>query len=560
MSLRYKVKWLLAADVLLGCVLAGAQSDRPLPRPPAVPSPPGARSNSAPSRQLRWLRNDGQLLASSQPHRAYSVGIPAWEPAAHPSIPDTGLEFAGQGAHLDLTRFFAAMNRPAAEAGSHSEGEPAAHYSVKGLLWQSLAFTGIENVYRIGTDRYMRYQTAHGPYWANYMISMQHWDMTRWSDGDDFVVDDIGHPMQGAVSGFIEVQNSPSQRVLQVGKSRAYWRSRFLAMMWATVFSTQQKIGPLGEAALGNDGGYTYVPGCRYGCPTWHPGKTYLNNTGWTDFIMTPVGGTAWMVMEDVIDREIGDRLQRSFPHPVFDNIVRGALNPTRAMANFVRWRTPWYRDFQHYPIDRHITPGIHFIPGDEETASRAPRFELFPHFDGIFLPVNTASCTACRRMISGYGVGFAARLAQWVDFDSDLDFHPHAGPLPSDRSGGSAIIGTFGVRTGLQYAHYALKVSLRPGFLSYSDAYQLDPATGIPTTNTGRVTHFVTAMAINSDYDVSRHFGLRAVFGNTPVRYRKPNPGPAGIGSPPYLVWLSHEYFVTNENWDFQTGVILRF
>src|SRR6185312_6514467 len=118
------------------------------------------------------------------------------------SIPNAGIEFAGrdlalQGAHLDLTQFFAAMNRPAAEAGSQPEDGHADHYNVKGLLWQSLAFTGIETAYRMSTDSHMRYLIADGPYWSNYMASMQHWDMTRWSDGDDFVVDEIGHPMQG---------------------------------------------------------------------------------------------------------------------------------------------------------------------------------------------------------------------------------------------------------------------------------------------------------------------------------------------------------------------------
>jgi hypothetical protein len=66
--------------------------------------------------------------------------------------------------------------------------------------------------------------------------------------------------------------------------------------------------------------------------------------------------------------------------------------------------------------------------------------------------------------------------------------------------------------------------------------------------------------MAINTDYDVSRHFGVRAVIGNTPVHYRKANELAPGAGSPPYFNWLSHEYFSTNENWTYQTGVVLRF
>ena len=406
---------------------------------------------------------------------------------------------------LNLHLLLAEMNRAGSGGGSQSEYE-ARGYNVKGLLWQSLFFTGVENAYRLSTDYYMRHLIADGPYWHDYFASLGQWHMNRWSDGDSFVVDDIGHPMEGAVAAFIEIQNSPSQRMLRLSKSKAYWDSRFKAMLWATVFSTQQKIGPLGEAALGNDGGYTYVPGCAAPCPSWRPGQLYLNNTGWTDFIMTPAGGTVWVVMEDFLDREVSDRVQERFPHHmVFDNIVRASLNPTRTMANVMRWRTPWYRDYDHYSENRYLTPGIHFIPSDAEALRNAPRYELFIHYNAISLPVNTATCTYCRRVIPGYGVDFATRLARWADFDSDVDYQPNASQLPSDRSGGSILMGTFGLRSGLQYTHYALKAAIRPGFLSYSHAYETSPVAGGPTPDIGRITHFVTALAINADYDLTQ-------------------------------------------------------
>lgn len=547
---------LLFATALFTPLLMQAQTD--IQQPPASdhPSPSALRFESSSLPQSGKL-DYGEIGAHS---RIYSLPADEFSAETEPAAPATSpaFETAEQGVRLNLGQFFAAMNRPTAQAGVNEEPPP--HYDFKGLLWQSLAFTGAELGYRLGTDAYMRYLIAHAPYWHDYGASMRHWDMTRWADGDDFLVDYIGHPMQGAVSAFIEIQNGPEQRMLRISNSRAYWRSRFLAMMWATVFSTQQKIGPLGEAALGSAGGYTYVPGCAYPCRSWHPGETYLNNTGWTDFIMTPVGGTAWVVFEDLLDREISDRVQDAMPNAVvFPNIVRAALNPARSMANLMRWRNPWYRDFEHYPVNRHITPGIHFIPSDEDTVSRAPRFEVFPHFDAISLPVNTATCTACRRMIPGYGVGFAARLARWVDFDSDVDYHSDASPVPSARAGGSVMIGTFGFRTGLQYAHYAVKVALRPGFVSYSNAYETDTDTGVVTTNLGRITHFATAMAINGDYDLSRHFALRAVLGNTPVRYYSFTTPPTA-GKPPFFYWISNKQYVNNENWAYQTGVVLRF
>ena len=481
-------------------------------------------------------------------------------PGAPALAPNAGVEYAGQGIHLNLDAMFAAMNRPPLQSGTDAEEEPG-RYSVKGLLWQSLAFTGVEDGYRLATDHYMRHLVADGPYWHNYFASLGQWRMDRWSDGDDFLVDNIGHPMQGAVSAFIEIQNSPQQRVLRLSRSKEYWHSRFLALMWATVFSAQQKIGPLGEAALGNDGGFTYTIGCEFNCPAGKPVK-YTNNTGWTDFIMTPAGGTAWVVFEDFLDRQVSDRVQDAHPDSVFPLILRSALNPTRAMANLMRWRTPWYRDFQHYGSNQHLTPGIHFESGDEDAVSRAPRYEIFPHFDAISLPVNTATCTGCKRMLPGYGVGFAARLNRWVDFDSDVNFHSNASPLPSDRAGGNMVMGTFGFRSGLQYAHYAVKAAVRPGFVTYSHAYESSPTSGSPTPEIGRITHFAAALAFNADYDLSRHLALRAVFGNTPVRYRDTySTGVVGAeGTAPYFNYLSHQVFLTNENWAYQSGVVLRF
>ena len=551
-SWREKAAFLLAFTISTS-IAAGAQSRAPLPPAPADPASaaPGAAGGLSPAAAL-----------SAPARHADSAGFSLAPVSLGPDapVPNSGVEYAARGMQLHLNGLFAEMNRPADQAGNPASEELPGRYSYKGLIWQSLAFDGVEDGYRLATDHYLRHLIADGPFWHDYFASLQHWDMNRWADGDSFLVDDIGHPMQGAVSGFIEVQNSPTQRVQRFGKSRAYWHSRFLALMWATVFSTQQKIGPLGEAAVGNDGGYTYTPGCEFNCPTV-PGKTpkYLNNTGWTDFIMTPAGGTVWMVFEDFLDREVSDRVQDAHPDAVFPFILRSALNPSRAMANLMRWRTPWYRDYQHYPGNGRITPGIHFDDGD--AVRRAPRYEIFPHFDAISLPVNTASCTGCRQMLSGFGVGFAARLTPWIDFDSDVDYHSSASPMPSDRAGGNLVMGTFGFRSGLQYSRYAIKAAVRPGFVSYGQAYETTPTAGGPTPQVGRITHFAAALAINADYDLSRHFALRAVFGNTPVRYRDNyTQFGTGVGTPPYLNWLSHQVFLTNENWAYQTGVVLRF
>lgn len=427
-------------------------------------------------------------------------------------------------------------------------------YHWKGLLWQSLGFIGAENAYRLSTDYFMRHLIAEGPYWANYAASMQHWDMNRWSDGDDFLVDDIGHPMQGAVSAYIEIQNSPKQRMLQFSNTPEYWKSRTMALLWATAYSTQQKIGPLGEAALGDAGGFTYALHCPATCT--RPGVKYTNNTGWTDFIMTPAGGAVWMIGEDLVDRYFTGPMVDNHPGKLFPKILRGTLNPTRTAANALRGKNPWYRDWDH--------PGAgmgrgHFESGHEELVRSQPRYEIYPHFNGLSIPVNKPGCTFCRTRTNGGGIGFSARLSRWFDFDSDVDFQGNVSPLPSNKAGGNLVLGTFGLRTGFVTPHYALKFSVRPGFASYSRAYLAIPTATDPTPPIGRVTHFATSVAVNGDYGITRRFALRVAIGNTPVRYLH-GYNPPGTGKPPYFSWLSREQFMTNENWDYQVGPVLRF
>ena len=482
---------------------------------------------------------------------------PAWDAPVYQPLGGQTL----QGAHLNLNALFRSMDRPSGDAMDPNQGPEKYHFKM--LVWESLAFTGVEDTYRLFTDSFFRRLLADGPYWQDYADSLGQWNMRRWWDGDDFLVDDIGHPMQGGVSSFIEIQNSPRQRELRFGMNREYWRSRFLGMMWATVFSTQQKIGPLGEAALGNAGGYTYALNCPFPCKSYTPGVTkYTNNTGWTDFIITPTVGTLWVILEDILDLEVSDRVMGDRYEAVLPQLLRGALNPCRTMANAMRWRKPWYRDYQHGVPNTYFfgKGGVHFLRGDEEATRNAPRFEVFPHLNAISLPVNTASCFRCRQSLYGFGVGFASRINHYSDFESDIAYQPNASPAPSDRAGGSIVMGTFGLRGGWTKNRGSLKASIRPGFLSYSRAYETSPVPGKPTPDIGRITHFIAALAVSGDVVVNRHLSLRGVIGNTAVRYRDSLVRIAPAQKPPYFNWLSRSLFITNENWTYQAGPVLRF
>jgi len=71
-------------------------------------------------------------------------------------------------------------------------------------------------------------------------------------DGDSFLVNYVAHPMQGAISGFVQIHNDPKARPTEFSESKAYWQGRLKAMGWAALFSTQFELGPISEASLGN--------------------------------------------------------------------------------------------------------------------------------------------------------------------------------------------------------------------------------------------------------------------------------------------------------------------
>jgi hypothetical protein len=213
--------------------------------------------------------------------------------------------------------------------------QPAERFHWKGALWQSFGFLVAEHAFRIANDPYARYLLLHKPFWHDYWTSANQFHMSHWGDGDDFIVNYIGHPMEGAVAGYIFLNNDPKGGSVPFGKSPEYWYSRLKAMTWAAAFSTYFEIGPiLSEAAIGNEGGYTYVPGSRK-----HP-KPPTNNTGWVDFVITPTVGTGWIVLEDVIEREVVDRLAKGSTALKY-KLLRGSLAPSHTFANIFAGNTP---------------------------------------------------------------------------------------------------------------------------------------------------------------------------------------------------------------------------
>ncbi|HMF52974.1 MAG TPA: hypothetical protein VK593_01395 [Edaphobacter sp.] len=438
----------------------------------------------------------------------------------------------------------------------HTEHFPAIEpFHWKGLLLQSFAFEMLQNATRIMTaDQNDRHILLNKPFWSNYWASLGQFNMRRWNDGDNIKVNYIGHPMQGAISGYIQVQNDPRGRNLRISRNPLYWKSRYHAFLWELVYSTQWEIGPLGETAIFNQGGFTYPIRCNKhpGTPNYceNPNTMYTNNTGWVDFIITPVVGTLWLLGEDTIDRFISDPLVQHHPNGFGYKVIRSSLNPPRSLANMLRGHYPWWRDYEHpgeyeSPIHEQF---VHFL--SERPVEHAD-FSL--HYSALGLQTNHTSCTNCRQTATGAGLEVGVRLRRYLDFTSEVSIYPQASPVSSLNKGGTLTTATFGVRSGYTGKRYALKVGLAPGFASYS-------RTGTDSSSLKRNYNFAAAATLSGDLRLTDHFGFRATAVQMLIRYKSSERDPDGIGTPPRLSFLSHDNYINSTNWGVQVGPVFRF
>lgn len=193
---------------------------------------------------------------------------------------------------------------------------------------QSLMFLGIQHGFRLLTEPSTR-ADLKGPFFSDWVTSVRR--LRGWRDGDPFLVNYIGHPMQGAVTGYIQVQNDPRGYRQEIGRDKAYWKSRFKAFAWSAAYSVQFELGPLSESSIGNVG--------------LKPSDKSPHPQAWVDLVVTPVLGTAWLVGEDALDRWVVRPLERHTTKYPVKMLIRGFLNPSRSFANLLRGKWPWYRD-----------------------------------------------------------------------------------------------------------------------------------------------------------------------------------------------------------------------
>ncbi|PSH03277.1 MAG: hypothetical protein CXZ00_13180 [Acidobacteria bacterium] len=414
----------------------------------------------------------------------------------------------------------------------------------KQAIVQSVGMTLALQTWRVAMDPGIRYQIAHKPFFHDWFVSYTDYHMDRWSDGDNFIVNDVGHPLGGAAHGRIFLQNDPKSRA-PISLHNGYWKSRLRALAWMTFWSTQFEVGPLSETAIGNQGGYTYVPGCGTRSSCLHPKyPNTTNNTGWTDFIITPVAGLGWILAEDMIDRYIVTPVARN--HSIVGGrILRTAFEPSRSFAALFAGKFPWMLPApeNNYFVARRQKP----TKVEEDDNSSFFRGEFGLQYTHVNLPVLTSKCAkGCRESLSGVGFIAGYNFTRSIGFDSSVTF------LPNQKGSASMLQGQFGVKAGKRWERVGLFAKLRPGFIYYEHAWP-----GWGSSKPADLTRFACDLGGIVEIYAHRKGTIRMDAGATLVRYLSDHPDPhmSQIGS-----LLSPQYYVNQGNFQLSTSYVFRF
>jgi hypothetical protein len=350
--------------------------------------------------------------------RANSLILPPDCPIFPPSpYSPTGLLSKNMGSTVDTLTLPASMTSTsmirAADSRIPGDRDGRNKVSWTPLARQSLVYLGIMHSFRIATEPSTRNAMAN-PVAGGYFRSLG--AMHGWSDGDTYYENYLGHPIEGAVSGYLWIQNDPRYRNVEFGRSRDYWMSRLRAYAFAWAFSEQFEIGLLSEASVGQIQRYC----CAY---------------GFVDHVITPNGGMLWIIGGDIVDKYVTRRMiEDHVRNPVVRAVARGVLNPPLSFANFMAGKYPWHRENR---------PGVRGYDGDLHLrvenrvpleTRQVPSFELTATLPSVF-QFDRLSC------VGGGGIG-AFRLTeswQWTAEVSGCSF----GNFEKNWSGDSLTFST---------------------------------------------------------------------------------------------------------------------
>jgi len=278
-----------------------------------------------------------------------------------------------------------------------------------GVLTQSLEFLAVEHAFRLATEKGTREGMSQIP--RGYLNAVS--NLHGWSDGDPFYVNYVGHPMQGAIAGYIWAQNDTRYLHVEFGRNSDYWKSRLRATAFSWVYSEQFEIGPLSEASIG-------------GIQALYPQQ------GFVDHVVTPIIGLGWMIAEDSLDKYVVKFLEARTSNRFLRTVARGGLNPSRTFTNVLAGKAPWYRptDPETLAFGRSLKPSK-----PSKAAPVAPPRGVAPFEFSAITSFRTFAGSSARGSCPGGGASGAFRVAATWQLAFEVDGCRLNG-LPNNFSG----------------------------------------------------------------------------------------------------------------------------
>jgi hypothetical protein len=178
------------------------------------------------------------------------------------------------------------------------------------------------------------------------------------------------------------------------------------------------------------------------------------------------------------------------------------------------------------------------------------PRLEVGPVFTFLHIPPNGRHGINPQNQ-AGIGGRLSYNFGRHVGMEAEYSISPFGTPtLTTQYQGGRLGQGFFGVRAGTPWKRWGAFAKLRPGFVSYSNAFVPAQPTGIAL---GRVTEKAFDVGGVAELYLNRRFLVRYDIGDTLIRYGGTTfHGPSGqaVSSPSF----------TLGNFRFATAVAVRF
>lgn len=260
------------------------------------------------SELLRYIDQPRIIISSHTTPGAHSAGTPGTN-AFSLNLPDTLPSKSPTSSIIPINR-----------QDTNSLNSTRFHWGP--AIGESLLYTGIMHTFDIAMQPGTR-DALNGHWFNHYTQSVS--ALRGWSDSDTFMAPYVGHSVEGSIFGFIERQNDPKYRRVQLGDGREYWVSMLRSLAFGAFWHTQWKIGPVSEASIAN--------------------VMLHASPGFITLVDTPTLGFCTMLAEDAADRYLIMGLENRTNNRAIIILARSFLNPGRTFANMMAFRAPWVRD-----------------------------------------------------------------------------------------------------------------------------------------------------------------------------------------------------------------------